>query len=88
MSEKIITAARAAEPGDKVPVFIPKAGAGEDPTFYVSVSTPTGSTRAFTLPRGKTSYVPRAVYEEIKRADRAREALQRRKNKLLESAML
>ncbi len=71
---------------DKVPVFIPKSGAGEDPVFYVSVSAENGGTRSFTLPRGKTSYVPDYVAEEIKRAERAKEALERRRSKLAERA--
>ncbi len=57
----------------RVPVTVPRGQAGEDPNLFVSV----GGIN-YLLPRGETSHVPQTVAKEIARAERAREALDRR----------
>lgn len=47
---------------ERVPIYIERAKPNEDPNFYVSINFKT-----FLLPKGKTSMVPRYVYEEIMR---------------------
>lgn len=51
---------------EKVPVSVPR-GAGD---LYVSVSG-----KSWLLPEGKTSYVPRKVEQEIRRAEHAKDLL-------------
>ena len=63
----------------RVPVSIPRGQAGEDPNLFVSV----GGIN-YLLPRGETSHVPSAVAEEIARAERAREAFDRRVRRMIE----
>lgn len=63
-------------------VFIPRAGAGEDPVFFVGVSAANGGTRNFTLPMGKSTVVPASVAEEIRRAERAKRRLERTRESL------
>lgn len=53
-----------------VEVFVPRAGANEDPNLYVSVNS-----KNYLLPKGKKSMVPKAVAYEIERSRRAEEAL-------------
>ncbi|MBQ1233664.1 MAG: hypothetical protein IIX86_09045 [Clostridia bacterium] len=48
---------------ERVPIYIERAKPNEDPNFYVSINFKT-----FLLPRGKTSMVPRYVYDEIMRS--------------------
>lgn len=48
---------------DRVSVFIPRGDPNGDPNLYVSVNEYTAI-----LPRGKESLVPRAIAEEIRRA--------------------
>ena len=67
-------------------IFIPRAGAGEDPVFYVSVSAPNGGTRSFTLKRGSSNLVPTYVAEEIRRAERAQRRMYRNKNSMIDAA--
>lgn len=67
-------------------IFIPRAGAGEDPICYVSVSAPNGGTRSFTLPMGKATTVPASVAEELRRADRAKRRLERIKSSMINEA--
>ena len=62
---------------DRVPVAVPRGGAGEDPNLFVSV----GGVN-YLLPRGETSLVPPAVAAEIARAERARDHLDRRVREL------
>lgn len=50
---------------EKVPVTIPR-GAGDQ---YVAVG------KGYLLPEGKTSYVPRYVEQELKRAEHAKDLL-------------
>ena len=51
-------------------VSIPRGGDREDPNLFVGING-----MNYLLPRGKTSSVPPAVAAEIRRAERAREAL-------------
>ncbi len=51
---------------ERVPIYIDRAKPNEDPNFYVSINFKT-----FLLPRGKTSMVPRYVYDEIMRTRNA-----------------
>ena len=48
---------------ERVPIYIERAKPNEDPNVYVSINFKT-----FLLPRGKTSMVPRYVYDEIMRS--------------------
>ncbi len=50
---------------EKVPVYIPRS-AGDQ---YVAVG------KGYMLPEGKTSYVPRFVEQELKRAEHAKDLL-------------
>ncbi len=50
----------------RVEVYIPRAGAHEDPNFFVSVNG-----KNYLLPKGQTSAVPPEVKEEIERSMRA-----------------
>ena len=56
---------------DRVEVNIPRGGDREDPNLFVAVNGVN-----YLLPRGKKSRVPKAVADEIARAERARERLQ------------
>ena len=55
---------------DRVEVNIPRGGDREDPNLFVAVNGVN-----YLLPRGKKSRVPKAVADEIARAERARESL-------------
>lgn len=61
---------------DRVEVNIPRGGDREDPNLFVAVNGVN-----YLLPRGKKSRVPKAVADEIARAERARESLPLRYNK-------
>ena len=52
---------------DRVEVNIPRGGDREDPNLFVAVNGVN-----YLLPRGKKSRVPKAVADEIARAERAR----------------
>ena len=67
-------------------IFIPRAGAGEDPVFYVSVSAPNGGTRSFTLKRGSSNLVPSYVAEEVRRAERFQRMMYRNKSAMIDAA--
>lgn len=51
------------ESEERVSVFIPRGNPNGDPNYYVSVNE-----YSAVLPRGKTSLVPKAIAEEIRRA--------------------
>lgn len=57
----------------RVTVHVPRGQIGDDPNLFVSV----GGIN-YLLPRGESSKVPTAVAEEIARAERARERMERR----------
>jgi hypothetical protein len=61
----------AAAPGrERVSVALPRAGEREDPNLFVGING-----LNYLLPKGKSSLVPPAVAAEIRRAERARDAL-------------
>ena len=67
---------------DRVEVNIPRGGDREDPNLFVAVNGVN-----YLLPRGKKSRVPKAVADEIARAERARESLYETVDALLEAPM-
>ena len=54
---------------ERVEVFIPKGYAVEDPNVFVSINGV-----AYVLPRGKRVRVPKAVAQELNRAEEAQKA--------------
>lgn len=63
---------------EKVEIFVPKGYAGDEPNVFVSV----GGVN-YLLPRGKTSTVPQAVANELKRSWEAQAYLDARVERLL-----
>lgn len=63
---------------DRVEVFIPRAGANEEPNLFVSVNGVN-----YLLPKGKTSMVPKFIAEEINRSRKAQEALDKKIDDLI-----
>ena len=61
---------KAAAQEERVAVNLPRAGEREDPNLFVGING-----MNYLLPRGKSSLVPPAVAAEIRRAERARDAL-------------
>ena len=57
---------------ERVEVLIPRGGEREDPNLFVGING-----LNYLLPRGRRSLVPPAVAAEIRRAECAREALDR-----------
>ena len=55
---------------ERVEIYIERGAANDDPNFFVSVNG-----YNCLLPRGKTSMVPKSVYEDIMRARRAQQRL-------------
>jgi len=66
---------------DRVEVFIPRAGANEDPNFFVSVNGVN-----YLLPRGKKSKVPAHIAYEIERARKAEEDAAQVAEEMLEAS--
>lgn len=62
-------------------IFIPRGYANDDPNFFVSVNGVN-----YLLPRGKESEVPAHVAAEIRRAWKAQERLDERRDQMLEAA--
>ena len=60
----------AANKEEKIKITLPRAGKNEDPNLFVGING-----KNYLVPKGKTSEVPKAVYDEIMRAQRAEEAL-------------
>ena len=56
------------DPYELEEIFIPRAGAKEDPNLFVSVNG-----KNFLIPKGKKSKVPRYIADEIRRSERARD---------------
>lgn len=69
-----------AEP-EKKDIYIERGNANEEPNFQVCVNGV-----MYLLPKGKTSAVPVAVYNEIMRSRRARELQDQRMDDLREAA--
>lgn len=53
-----------------VEIFIPRNAASKDPNFFVGVNGV-----SYLLPRGKKSLVPAAAADEIRRAQKAEDAM-------------
>ena len=53
------------DPYELEEIFIPRAGAKEDPNLFVSVNG-----KNFLIPKGKKSKVPRYIADEIRRSER------------------
>lgn len=70
MAEKNTEATTEEKNDTRVEVFIPKGYANDEPNLFVGVNGVN-----YLLPRGKTSLVPPAVAEEVKRAVRAQEMM-------------
>ena len=70
MAEKKTEATTEEKNDTRVEVFIPKGYANDEPNLFVGVNGVN-----YLLPRGKTSIVPPAVAEEVKRAVRAQETM-------------
>ena len=70
MAEKKTEATNEEKNDTRVEVFIPKGYANDEPNLFVGVNGVN-----YLLPRGKTSLVPPAVAEEVKRAVRAQETM-------------
>jgi hypothetical protein len=66
---------------DLVDVFIDRANGKEDPNLMVGVNGVN-----YLLPRGKTSKVPKVVYDEIMRSRKAQEKQDQTKSELKEAA--
>ena len=69
-AEKMTEAAdkKMPDPYELEEIFIPRAGAKEDPNLFVSVNG-----KNFLIPKGKKSKVPRYIADEIRRSERARD---------------
>jgi len=70
LREESAAAAETLRREEREEIFIERAGANEEPNFFVSVNG-----YNCLLPRGKTSLVPRSVAAEIHRARRAQQKL-------------
>lgn len=72
-AEKLTEAAaeKLPDPYELEEIFIPRAGAKEDPNLFVSVNG-----KNFLFPKGKKSKVPRYIADEIRRSERARDAFE------------
>lgn len=66
---------------DREEIFVPRGYANDEPNLVIGVNG-----KLYVLPRGKTSKVPKAVAEEFKRSQKAQEALDNRKDALLEAS--
>jgi hypothetical protein len=66
---------------DLVDVFIDRANGKEDPNLMVGVNGVN-----YLLPRGKTSKVPKVVYDEIMRSRKAQEKQDQTMSELKEAA--
>ena len=68
---------------NRVEVFIPRGPERDEANLFVAVNG-----KSYLLPKGKTSLVPPEVAEEIKRANKAQEALDNRKDELLNATQI
>ena len=55
---------------ERVELFVPRTGMKDEPDVFIGING-----KSYLLPRGKSSLVPKAVYEEYMRAERAKEKL-------------
>lgn len=66
---------------EKLDIFVERASGNEEPNLQVCVNG-----IMYLLPKGKTSQVPRAVYEEILRSRKARDRMDQRAEELRKAA--
>lgn len=64
-----------------VDISIPRAASNEEPNLMVGING-----KIYLLPRGKTSKVPKAVYDEIMRSRKAQETADETIDNLKEAA--
>ena len=69
------------DPYELEEIFIPRAGAKEDPNLFVSVNG-----KNFLIPKGKKSKVPPEIAEEIRRANEAEEMMDAHIDEMLEAS--
>ena len=69
------------DPYELEEIFIPRAGAKEDPNLFVSVNG-----KNFLIPKGKKSKVPPEIAEEIRRANEAEEMMDAHIDKMLKAS--
>lgn len=85
MAEPKTTAAKSRAktpaPKNRVEVFIPKGPANGDPNLFVSVNGVN-----YLLPRGKKSFVPPEIADEVQRSIEAQEALDAQIDAMLEES--
>ena len=81
MAEKKTEATTEEKNDTRVEVFIPKGYANDEPNLFVGVNGVN-----YLLPRGKTSLVPPAVAEEVKRAVRAQETMDEHIDEMVSNA--
>ena len=62
-------------------IYIPKGYANDEPNLFVSVNGVN-----YLLPKGKTSKVPKHVAAEIRRSQKAQEALDKHIDEMLEAS--
>lgn len=65
--------------GERENIFVPRGAANEEPFIIISVNGIN-----YQIPRGKTSSVPRAVAKEFRRAQRAQEALDELRDRMIQ----
>lgn len=78
-TEKVTTAKTKKD--NRVPVFIPKGNANDDPNLFVSVNG-----ENFLLPRGKESLVPPHIKAEIERSRKAEAAMDEHIDQMIAAA--
>lgn len=74
-------AAQSIRQEERVPIFIERAHGNDDPNLFVSVNG-----YNCLLPKGKTSMVPKSIYDEIMRARQAQQRLDETIDALKEAA--
>lgn len=75
-------AAAALDPNERVDIYIERpVSSNDDPNLFVSVNG-----KNFLLPKGRTSNVPRYIYDEIMRSRKAKAHLDDTRRELQEKA--
>lgn len=66
---------------ERVEIMVPRGAANDEPNLFISVNGVN-----YLLPKGKRSYVPKAVAEEYYRSVAAQEALDEKVQEMLDAA--
>jgi len=66
---------------ERVEIFVPKGYANDEPNLLIAVNGVN-----YLLPRGKSSKVPKHIAEEFHRSQKAQQALDDRKDEMLEAS--